>query len=51
MKKHRLHVTSTVSRRASWDDMYEEMAGDWHEKARRLQARRWRALKREMRGR
>lgn len=31
-----------------FDDLYQEMLGTWQDKARRLQARRWRRIRREV---
>lgn len=40
----------TKTPRRIYDELYEEISDHWLEKARRLQTRRWRALKHELRG-
>ncbi len=55
MKKHNLKDLNTrrhhIIRQAttlsdlSFDDLYEDISDHWREKARRLQARRWRKIK------
>ena len=34
----------------SFEDLYDEISEDWEHKALALQERRWRALKRELKG-
>lgn len=49
MDKQRIHFTPTANT-SDMDEFYFEMNNDWQEKARKLQARRWRMLRRSMRG-
>jgi hypothetical protein len=39
----------THSSSSAFDNLYEEISDHWQERAKRLQARRWQALKHEMR--
>ncbi|HEX7633172.1 MAG TPA: hypothetical protein VF401_02490 [Candidatus Saccharimonadales bacterium] len=51
MSRNQVHIqTGMYTSDLSFDDMYYELSHDWQRKARALQTRRWRALKREMRG-
>lgn len=34
----------------TFDELYDEISADWPRRAQALQVRRWRALKREMKG-
>lgn len=46
MKKSKSKLIKNPTRISdlSFDDLYDEMADEWREKAERLQARRWRKL-------
>lgn len=50
MSRIRLHFRQSKNSDVMFDDMYYELSGDWKRKADALQVRRWRALKREMKG-
>lgn len=50
MKRNRLHFRPTKNSDLTFEDLYDEISHDWEQKAEALQTRRWRALKREMRG-
>ena len=49
MSKKSLLSTPTRVSDMTWDKFYDDMSSDWQEKAERLQVRRWKKLKREMR--
>ncbi len=44
-KKHFIVNKPTTLSALSFDDLYEDISEGWLEKARRLQARRWRKIK------
>jgi hypothetical protein len=44
-KKHVIVSRPTAISAISFDELYEDISGNWLEKARRLQARRWRKIK------
>ena len=50
MKK--VHIVSTPTKVSdlSFEDLYGDISRDWQEKAKLLQIRRWRALKRSIKG-
>jgi hypothetical protein len=48
MKKRKLFSGSTRTTDLSFDELDEDLTDDWRIKADRLQARRWRQLKRQM---
>jgi len=50
MKRNYLHFRPSRNSDLSFDDMYYELSRDRQRKATALQVRRWRALKRELRG-
>lgn len=49
--KKRVRVGSTKNPNISFEEFYDDISHDWHRKARALQVRRWRILKREIKGR
>ena len=44
-RSHHVVKTPTKVGNLSFDDLYQEISDHWEDKARRLQARRWRMLK------
>ncbi len=48
MKRKKLITNPTRVTDMSFDDLYDEISGDWRAKAERLQARRWRKLKHQL---
>lgn len=50
MKRRHILTTPTRTSDLSFDELHEEFSQDWPDKARKLQIRRWRALKRDMKG-
>lgn len=50
MKKQRLLTKPTRTSDLTFDELYDEISDDWSYKARQLQTRRWRKLKREIKG-
>jgi hypothetical protein len=45
-EKHNIVTEPTKIAGMDFEYLYEEISRDWPEKARRLQARRWRAMRR-----
>lgn len=50
MKKMRILSTPLKVSDLTYDELLEEISRDWRTKSKALQARRWRALKREIKG-
>jgi hypothetical protein len=50
MKRNRLYFRPTKNSDLTFETLYDEISRDRRQKAEALQVRRWRALKREMRG-
>lgn len=50
MRRNRIHIRPSRVDHANLDSLSENINDEWEEKARRLQARRWRALKRSVKG-
>lgn len=50
MKKHHINLTQNYESEQDFDNLYDEISHDWQGKARKLQARRWRALKHSVKG-
>lgn len=48
MKKNTVVGSPTRLSELSFDDLNDEIVGDWRLKAERLQARRWRKLKQQL---
>jgi hypothetical protein len=48
MKKFKIISTPTRVTDLSFKDFYDDFSNDWELKAERLQARRWRKLRREL---
>jgi hypothetical protein len=51
MSRKNVHLRATNNSDLTFDDMYYELNNDREQKAEALQVRRWRALKREIKGR
>lgn len=47
VKKHILTKPTRLSD-LTFDELYDDISSDWRQKAARLQARRWRMIKRQM---
>jgi len=45
MRRNVILNRPTDLKELTFEDLYEEISHDWQQKARRLQARRWRILK------
>lgn len=50
MKRLRIHIKPTRVSDLTFDEFYDEISRDWQHKAEALQIRRWRNLKRAMKG-
>lgn len=50
MKKTRIVTKTTKISDLTFDDIYDEISQDWQYRAKQLQIRRWRMLKRAMKG-
>jgi len=50
MSRNRILFRPTKNSELTFDELYADISHDWQRKAEALQARRWHALKREMKG-
>lgn len=50
MSRNRILTRPTKISELTFEDLYEDISRDWEHKAQALQARRWHALRREMKG-
>lgn len=50
VKRERIHFMPTKNSDINYEEIEDETTHDWRRKAEALQARRWRAIKREMKG-
>jgi len=48
MKRLQLLTTPVKVNHAAFDDLYDEISNDWQSRAQKLQIRRWRQLKRQL---
>ncbi|MDL2341667.1 MAG: hypothetical protein QFB87_01135 [Patescibacteria group bacterium] len=50
MKKRQTHPSRPENKDLDFDEFYREISSGWLEKSHQLQARRWRARRRSLRG-